>query len=227
MSLYEYEGYSEPNRSDQTGVGVAMGDIFTDPVAMQVLLNPGYAQDWKAATGSLPGARGGGGGGGAPIGGSATSRAAQSVAATGSSYGTGPGWSPVFTPDLGGAGAKIGAAIKAGMFGTSLARGRGGSGGSEDMALDMPPEIKALIEMQMRRQQRRDLFTDPGLAEMYGMATPEGAVPLQGAIAQLAYSLLPDSARVGLTMPTPTAPTTDPGQLPFAPGARPRRGPME
>src|SRR5690606_7618012 len=105
--------------------------------------------------------------------------------------------------------------IALGALGGFLGRKAGG-GGDDDRgaagSLDIPPEIRALIDLRQKQAQRQQLLTDPGASEMFGMAPPEGAVPLQGAIAQLAYSLLPDSARAGLTMP---GEQNDPGRLPF------------
>jgi len=57
------------------------------------------------------------------------------------------------------------------------------------------PQLQAL----MRAQQQRSMYTDPGLAGIFGGQAPPGSVPLQLAMARLAYQLLPRSARAGLS----------------------------
>lgn len=75
---------------------------------------------------------------------------------------------------------------------------------------DLMPLIQQLIQQQQtnsqtnyQAQQRRSLLTDPGAASLYpGAQVPQGAVPLQSAIAQMAYNLLPGSAKTGLSLPS-------------------------
>jgi hypothetical protein len=67
------------------------------------------------------------------------------------------------------------------------------------------PQLEAL----MRAQQQQALYTDPSLAALFGRQAPPGSVPLQLALARLAYQLLPRSARAGLSE-TPL--TGGPGQ---------------
>ncbi len=65
------------------------------------------------------------------------------------------------------------------------------------------PQLMALLQQQQgnqgqnyQMQQRKSMMTDPGASAIYGQAPPQGAVPLQEAIARMAYGLMPTSARM-------------------------------
>lgn len=94
------------------------------------------------------------------------------------------------------------------------------------------PQLMALLQQQQgnsqqnyQMQQRKALLTDPGAASIYGGQAPQGAVPLQEALARMAYGSLPTSARQGpgmmpgMPQGQPQAPLPMP---PMGPTAKPR-----
>jgi hypothetical protein len=83
--------------------------------------------------------------------------------------------------------------------------GRGGGG--NEVSPELPPEIKELLENQLRTSNRAEALVDPANASALGFpqGVPEG-VPLRAAANQLAFSLLPNFVRPGNSLFPGTAP---------------------
>lgn len=88
------------------------------------------------------------------------------------------------------------------------------SGTGDATLQSLLPQLQQLIALQ----QRQSLYTDPGAATP-GQTVPQGAVPLQGAIARMAFGMLPNWAQQGFDVPSQTAQWLPPGSPAYrAPG---------
>lgn len=112
-----------------------------------------------------------------------------------------------------------------GLFKGGGGGGNDGQGGIQEGFSGIDPTLNAIypdLQRLMAFQQRQALFTDPGSAPLFGMNAPEGSVPLQLALARLAFSLLPVSAQQTPISPsdplTPKALCGGVGQPPCGPG---------
>ena len=92
----------------------------------------------------------------------------------------------------------------AGLFGAKKSKDAAKKASHGATLQDVLPQLMALMQQQQTQQsqnyqmqQRKALLTDPGAASIFGGQAPAGAVPLQEALARMAYGLLPTSARGG------------------------------
>lgn len=122
------------------------------------------------------------------------------------------------------------ASLLGGLFGGKKSKDAQKSASAGADLQSILPQIMALLQQQQgnqsqnyQMQQRKALLTDPGAASIYGQAPPAGAVPLQEALARMAYGLLPTSARQGAGQ-QPSAPPGPPQGSQTAPLPMPPMG---